>query len=156
MANPVIWALHEKRMPRSGRAGVLVLARVDGALLLQRRETDGPWSLPSGETAAGEDALESARRVLGEAMGEAEFDVTPLCAYQTDGPDGRAVRGRAFLADVYAWPDREHAQARAFEPLPPPEMLEGGALARGLRRFAGEFFDPGLAPQRLGQIERNA
>ena len=139
-----------RRFRRSARGGVLVLARFGGKLILKRDELNALWVLPAGARENGEDELESARRALGEALGEAVFDVRFLCAYSFLEEGMGEQAGRAYVADVREWPGEAESAARAFEQLPLPSQVDKPALVFALRRWAGEFFDERLEIGRLG------
>lgn len=136
---------------RMDRSGVLVLARYREMLILERDTRNALWRLPGGQTGRGESEEDTARRVLGEALGEAVFDIGPLCGYGITDEDGHERGGRAFLADVHEWPAERESQARAFARLPLGSQTADAALAFGLHKWAGEFFDERLAIERLGE-----
>lgn len=84
-----IYATEEKRR-RAGFDHVLVLARLGEALILRRDRINALWVLPEGRMTRGQSVEETARSALGAAIGEAVFDVYPLCAYGvTDEKGGR-------------------------------------------------------------------
>mgnify|MGYP001107883002 CR=1 FL=1 len=108
-----IYATEEKRR-RTGFDHVLVLARRGEALILRRDRINACWVLPEGQLARGQSAEEAARSALGEAVGEAVFDVYPLCAYGVTDEKGRETGGLCYVADVRDWPDEALDEARAF------------------------------------------
>ncbi len=55
---------------------------------------------------------------MGEAVGEAVFDVYPLCAYGVTDENGKESGGFCYVADVRDWPDEAADEARAFDRLP--------------------------------------
>ena len=81
-----IYATEEKRR-RTGFDHVLVLARRGEALILRRDRINACWVLPEGQLARGQSAEEAARSALGEAVGEAVFDV-----YRRDGGKRKGKR----------------------------------------------------------------
>ncbi|MFR8976597.1 MAG: hypothetical protein ACLVJB_01695 [Christensenellales bacterium] len=112
-----IYATEEKRR-RTGFDHVLVLARRGEALILRRDRINACWVLPEGQLARGQSAEEAARSALGEAVGEAVFDVYPLCAYGVTEENGKESGGFCYVADVREWPDEAADEARAFDRLP--------------------------------------
>ena len=149
-----IYAQEElKRLRRTGRGRVAVVARYEGGFLLARDKLNALWRLPQAERRRGEEAEETARRALGEAIGEAVFEVEPLCAFGVTGEDGKESGGLAFLADVTEWPGSETSEAKAFTQLPLGSQTDEAALAFGLHKWAGAFFDERLELERLGAIE---
>lgn len=152
-----IYALGEVKKKRLREArSLLVLARSgagdgeDGEkLILVRDELNALWMLPGGVCQKGED--EAARRILGDALGEAVFDVRALCGFGVTEEDGRERTGTAYLADVREWPDERASHAKAFARMPLGSQTAEAALCFGLHRFAGEFFDARLTIERLGQ-----
>ena len=108
-----IYATEEKRR-RTGFDHVLVLARRGEALILRRDRINACWVLPEGQLARGQSAEEAARSALGEAVGEAVFDVYPLCAYGVTEENGKESGGFCYVADVREWPDEAADEARAF------------------------------------------
>ena len=145
-----IYAPGEKKR-RVPRQQVMVLAAVGEALILCRDEINALWMLPEGAIQSGESAEETARRVLGRAMGEAVFDVTPLCEYSVTGEDGKESGGYAFTAAVSDWADERESHARAFARMPLASQTAKAALVFALHRWAGERFDERLQIERLGQ-----
>lgn len=143
-----------KHRRRAAKDRVLVLARYEGALILKRDALNALWVLPAGTLSRGEDALETARRTLGEAIGEAVFSVEPLCPFYVTEEDGSESGGWAYLADVTEWPDADGGAARAFDRLPLASQMAQSALVFGLHRWAGEFFDERLELSRLGEIKQ--
>ena len=141
-----------KRLKRAARNSVLVLARYDGGLILKRDELNALWTLPCAALTRGEDSLETARRALGEAIGEAVFTVRELCPYYITDDTGEKSGGYAFLADVTEWPDQEESTSRVFERLPLGSQTAQSALVFGLHRWAGEFFDERLDLDLLGEV----
>ena len=139
-----------RRFRKAARGGVLVLASAGGRLILKRDEINALWVLPEGALQPGEDELESARRVLGEAIGEAVFEVRPLCAYAYEAAEGGERAGRAYVAEVREWPGEGESAARAFEQMPLPSQMDKPALVFALHRWAGEAFDERLTIERLG------
>ena len=83
-----IYATEEKRR-RAGFDHVLVLARLGEALILRRDRINALWVLPEGRMTRGQSVEETARSALGAAIGEAVFDVYPLCAYGVTDEKGR-------------------------------------------------------------------
>ena len=83
-----IYATEEKRR-RTGFDHVLVLARRGEALILRRDRINACWVLPEGQLTRGQSAEEAARSALGEAVGEAVFDVYPLCCLLYTSPSPR-------------------------------------------------------------------
>lgn len=62
--------------------------------------------LPEGQLARGQSAEEAARSALGEAVGEAVFDVYPLCAYGVTEENGKEkLAASVTWPDVREWPD---------------------------------------------------
>ena len=141
-----------KRLRRAARNRVIVLARFGGGLILQRDELNALWMLPSCERQKGEDAPEAARRALGEAIGEAVFEVEPLCAFSVTEEDGKESGGLAFAADVSDWPEQDASASRAFAQMPLGSQVSQAALVFGLHRWAGDFFDERLNLERLGDV----
>ncbi|MGN0759143.1 MAG: hypothetical protein ACI4MU_08120 [Candidatus Ventricola sp.] len=154
-----IYALGEVKKKRLREArSLLVLARSgsgDGEggekLILVRDELNALWMLPGGVCQKGEDEAEAARRILGDALGEAVFDVRALCGFGVTEEDGKERTGTAYLADVREWPDERASHAKAFARMPLGSQTAEAALCFGLHRFAGEFFDARLTIERLGQ-----
>lgn len=137
----------KRRIPREG---MIVLARKGKALILCGDEIHALWTLPQGMPMRGESAQETARRVLGEGIGESVFDVSLLCGYTVTGEDGKESGGMAYLADVTEWPAEQTGHARAFEQMPPASQMAQPALVMALHRWAGAFFDARLDVERLG------
>lgn len=147
-----IYALDElKKKRRIDCERVLVLARSAEALVLMRDEINAMWKLPERALAHGESAEETARSALGEALGEAVYDMRLLCGYSITDEAGKESGGYVYLADVKDWPDEKAAPARVFERLPLPSQTADAALVFALHRFAGEFFDERLDIEQLGQ-----
>ncbi len=140
--------LARKRL--AGKGLVLVLARWEDGLILARDELNALWTLPEGSRDKGESGEETARRALGSAIGEAVFDVSPLCEFSVLGEAGKESGGCAYLADVREWPAREQAKARAFTRMPLGSQTAQAALVFGLHRWAGVFFDERLDLALLG------
>lgn len=140
-----------KKKRRVEKGSVTVLARSRGMLVLRRDEINALWMLPGGMPMKGESAEETVRRVLGEALGEAVFDVKPLCEYSVAGEDGKESGGVAYTADVREWPDEREAHAQAFSRLPLGSQTAQAALVFALHRWAGDFFDERLELSRLGE-----
>lgn len=122
-----IYATEEKRR-RTGFDHVLVLARRGEALILRRDRINACWVLPEGQLARGQSAEEAARSALGEAVGEAVFDVYPLCAYGVTEENGKESGGFCYVADVREWPDEAADEARAFDRLPLSSQMDRPAL----------------------------
>ena len=134
-------------LARSGKSG-----GEDGEkLILVRDERNALWMLPGGVCQQGEDETEAVRRILGDALGEAVFDVRALCGFGVTEDDGKERAGTAYLADVREWPDERASHAKAFSRMPLGSQTAEAALCFGLHRFAGEFFDARLELERLGQ-----
>ena len=154
-----IYALGEVKKKRLREArSLLVLARSgsgdgeDGEkLILVRDELNALWMLPGGVCQKGEDEAEAARRILGDALGEAVFDVRALCGFGVTQDDGKERAGTAYLADVQEWQGERGSHAKAFSRMPLGSQTAEAALCFGLHRFAGEFFDARLELERLGQ-----
>lgn len=138
----------KRRIPHQG---VIVLSRHAEAPILCRDEINAMWVLPQGMLSRGESAEETARRVLGEAIGEAVFDVSLLCGYTVTGEGGKESGGMAYLADVTEWPSAGTGTARTFERMPLASQVAQPALVFALHRWAGAFFDARLDVERLGQ-----
>ena len=145
-----IYATEEKRR-RTGFDHVLVLARRGEALILRRDRINACWVLPEGQLARGQSAEEAARSALGEAVGEAVFDVYPLCAYGVTEENGKECGGFCYVADVREWPDEAVDEARAFDRLPLSSQMDRPALILALHKWAGEWFDARITLERLGQ-----
>ena len=154
-----IYALSEiKKKRRREARSLLVLARSgksggeDGEkLILVRDERNALWMLPGGVCQQGEDETEAVRRILGDALGEAVFDVRVLCGFGVTQEDGRERAGTAYLADVQEWQGERGSHAKAFSRMPLGSQTADAALCFGLHRYAGEFFDARLELDRLGQ-----
>ena len=154
-----IYALGEiKKKRRREARSLLVLARSgesggeDGEkLILVRDERNALWMLPGGVCQQGEDETEAARRILGDVLGEAVFDVRALCGFGVTQEDGRERAGTAYLADVQEWQGERDSHAKAFARMPLGSQTADAALCFGLHRYAGEFFDARLELERLGQ-----
>lgn len=140
--------LAKKRFIEKGH--VLVLARWEDGLILSRDEINALWTLPQGEKDKGESGEETARRALGGAIGEAVFDVSPLCDFTVTDEAGKESGGCAYLADVREWPAKAEAKARAFVRMPLGSQTAQAALVFGLHRWAGVFFDERLDLEQLG------
>lgn len=112
-----IYALGEKKW-RTSLDRVLVLARKGEKLILHRDELNALWELPEKQLVRGESKEETARAALGEALGEAVFDVSLLCVYTITGEDGKESGGYCCMADVREWQDEEASKSRAFNRLP--------------------------------------
>ena len=145
-----IYATEEKRR-RTGFDHVLVLARRGEALILRRDRINACWVLPEGQLERGQSAEEAARSALGEAVGEAVFDVYPLCAYGVTEENGKESGGFCYVADVREWPDEAADEARAFDRLPLSSQMDRPALILALHKWAGEWFDARITLERLGQ-----
>lgn len=145
-----IYALGEKKW-RTSLDRVLVLARKGEELILHRDELNALWELPEKALVRGESKEETARAALGEALGEAVFDVSLLCVYTITGEDGKESGGYCCMADVREWQDEEASKSRAFERLPLASQIKNPALVFALHKWAGEFFDERLEIERLGQ-----
>ena len=145
-----IYALGEKKR-RVSLDRVLVLARKGEKLILHRDELNALWELPEKALVRGESRDETARAALGEAIGEAVFDVSILCAYTITGEDGRESGGYCYTADVREWQGGEESKSRAFDRLPLASQIKNPALVFALHKWAGEFFDRRLEIERLGQ-----
>lgn len=154
-----IYALSEiKKKRRREARSLLVLARSGKScgeegekLILVRDERNALWMLPGGVCQQGEDETEAVRRILGDVLGEAVFDVRALCGFGVTEDDGKERAGTAYLADVREWPDERASHAKAFSRMPLGSQTAEAALCFGLHRFAGEFFDARLELERLGQ-----
>lgn len=145
-----IYATEEKRR-RAGFDRVLVLARLGEALILRRDRINALWVLPEGRITRGQSVEETARSALGAAIGEAVFDVYPLCAYGVADEKGRETGGFCYVADVRDWPDEALDEARAFDRLPLAMQMDRPALILALHKWAGEWFDARITLERLGQ-----
>lgn len=88
---------------------------------------------------------------MGEAVGEAVFDVYPLCAYGVTEENGKESGGFCYVADVREWPDEAADEARAFNRLPLSSQMDRPALILALHKWAGEWFDARITLERLGQ-----
>ena len=99
----------------------------------------------------GQSVEETARSALGAAIGEAVFDVYPLCAYGVTDEKGRETGGLCYVADVRDWPDEALDEARAFDRLPLAMQMDRPALILALHKWAGEWFDARITLERLGQ-----
>ena len=128
-----IYATEEKRR-RAGFDHVLVLARLGEALILRRDRINALWVLPEGRMTRGQSVEETARSALGAAIGEAVFDVYPLCAYGVTDEKGRETGGLCYVADV-----------------PLSMQMDRPALILALHKWAGEWFDARITLERLGQ-----
>ena len=97
-----IYALGEiKKKRRREARSLLVLARSGKSggeegekLILVRDERNALWMLPGGVCQQGEDETEAVRRILGDALGEAVFDVRALCGLGETEGDGKERAGR--------------------------------------------------------------
>lgn len=148
-----IYALHEmKKKLLLKKNNLLVLARYQGRIILQWDEARALWTLPGGQRAKLESGEAAARRIIGEALGDAEFDVSLLCGFGVNGEDGKELGGFAYLADVRAWKGEFAAKARAFERMPLSSQLADAGLLLGLHKWAGDFFDERLNLKRLGDV----
>ena len=170
-----IYATEEKRR-RAGFDHVLVLARLGEALILRRDRINALWVLPEGRMTRGQSVEETARSALGAAIGEAVFDVYPLCAYGvTDEKDAQLVLDSIVgleTLDADAWFDWSSSsgsnparfekiyrllldealdEARAFDRLPLSMQMDRPALILALHKWAGEWFDARITLERLGQ-----
>ena len=145
-----IYTLEEKKR-LTGKGGLLVLARWKGGLILERDEINALWRLPQGGLQRGEDPLEAARRALGKAIGEAVFDVTPLCGYSLIDEAGKEQGGTAYLADVSQWTPEEGCGAQSFDRMPLSSQVYRPVLVFGLHKWAGVFFDERLDLEKLGE-----
>ena len=134
-------------LARSGKSG----GEEGEKLILVRDERNALWMLPGGVCQQGEDETEAVRRILGDALGEAVFDVRALCGFGVTEDDGKERAGTAYLADVREWPDERASHSKAFSRMPLGSQTAEAALCFGLHRFAGEFFDARLELERLGQ-----
>lgn len=153
-----IYTLGEvKKKRRLEARSLLVLARFPGdeesgeRLILVRDERNALWMLPGGVCQQGEDETEAVRRILGDALGEAVFDVHALCGFGVTQDDGKERAGTAYLADVQEWQGERGSHAKAFSRMPLGSQTADAALCFGLHRYAGEFFDARLELDRLGQ-----
>ena len=99
-----IYALGEKKR-RVSLDRVLVVARKGEELILHRDELNALWELPEKALVRGESRDETARAALGEAIGEAVFDVSILCAYTITGEDGDYPIKPFEDSDVHHLPD---------------------------------------------------
>ena len=143
-----IYALGEKKW-RTSLDRVLVLARKGEKLILHRDELNALWELPEKALVRGESHGEYF--ALGEALGEAVFDVSLLCVYTITGEDGKESGGYCCMADVREWQDEEASKSRAFERLPLASQIKNPALVFALHKWAGEWFDARITLERLGQ-----
>lgn len=147
-----IYALGELKKKRRGAVRqVLVLARRGEGLILLRDELNALWRLPGAEPEGGESAEETARRALGNAVGDAVFGVWPLCEFDVVDEGGARRGGIAFIADVEDWPDERESHARVFTRMPLSSQAAQPALMFALHRWAGEHFDERLSIARLGE-----
>ena len=148
-----IYALHEmKKKLLLKKKSLLVLARHQGRLILLWDEPRALWTLPGGQQGRMETREAAVRRILGEVLGEAEFDVELLCGFGVTGEDGKELGGFAYVADVKAWDGEWSGKARAFERMPLASQLADAALVLGLHKWAGDFFDERLELERLGSV----
>lgn len=145
-----IYAAGEKKR-RAELERVLVLARKGEELILHRDELNALWELPEKSLMKGESKEEIARGALGEALGEAVFDVSLLCVYTITGEDGKESGGYCYLADVREWQDEGESPSKAFDRLPLASQMKNPVLIFALHKWAGEFFDSRLEIERLGQ-----
>ena len=146
-----IYALSEiKKKRRRDARSLLVLARSGEALILVRDTLNALWMLPGGVCQKGEDDAEAARRILGDALGEAVFDVRALCGFGVREEDGRERTGMAYLADVHEWAGERESHAKPFSRMPLGSQTAEAALCFALHRYAGEFFDGRLDIGLLG------
>ena len=86
-----IYSLPEMKLRlRLEKKGAVVLARYRGMLILRRDPEKDVWTLPYATKEKGETPEMTARRALAKALGDAEFDVFPLCGYSvtSDCPSG--------------------------------------------------------------------
>ena len=148
-----IYALHEmKKKLLLKKKNLLVLARYQGKVILLWDEERALWTLPGGQPAKLESREAAVRRILGEALGDAEFDVQLLCGFGVTGDDKKELGGFAYVADVRGWKGECAAKARAFERMPMNDQLADAGLVLGLHKWAGDFFDSRLALERLGDV----
>ena len=150
-----IYSLPEMKLRlRLEKKGAVVLARYRGMLILRRDPEKDVWTLPYATKERGETPEMTARRALAKALGDAEFDVFPLCGYSVTQEDGKERGGVCFTADVYEWPGEIGSGAKAFARLPISSQIENAALTLGLFKWAGDFFDERLDVARLGDVGR--
>ena len=136
------------------KKNLLVLARHQGRIILQWDEASALWTLPGGCPAKLETKEAAVRRIMEEALGDAQFDVELLCGFGVTGEDGKELAGYAYLADVRDWKGEYAARARAFERMPLASQLAEAGLVLGLHKWAGDFFDERLEIERLGDVAK--
>ena len=132
------------------KKSLLVLCRYEGKIVLLWDEQRSLWMLPGGQSNKMETQEAAVRRIVREALGEAEFDVKLLCGFGVPGEDGKELGGFAYAADVTRWQDEWSGKARAFAAVPVDEQLADAQLVHSLYKWAGDFFDEHLSLERLG------
>ena len=135
--------------PQGRRAYPAQPQPVEGQIGLGK--ADRAFQMQGSGGSGGQSAEEAARSALGEAVGEAVFDVYPLCAYGVTEENGKEGGGFCYVADVREWPDEAADEARAFDRLPLSSQMDRPALILALHKWAGEWFDARITLERLGQ-----
>lgn len=149
-----IYALHEmKKKLLLKKKNLLVLCRWKGKFIFVWDEPRAMWTIPGGQRGKGETPDAAAMRIAGETLGEASFDVRPLCGFGVTGEDGAERCGFAYLADVCDWKGEWQGKVRAFDRAPQAAQLVDAALVLGLHKWAGDFFDERLDLERLGDVQ---
>ena len=148
-----IYALSEmKKKLLLKKKNLLVLCRYEGKIILQWDEQRALWTLPGGQCNKLETQEAAVRRIVREALGEAEFDVRLLCGFGVPGEDGKELGGFAYAADVSSWQGEWAGRTRAFDGMPVDNQLADAQLVHSLRKWAGDFFDERLDLERLGSF----
>lgn len=150
-----IYSLSEMKLKLTlDKKGAVVLPRYRGMLVLNRDPEKDMWTLPRATKEKGETPEMTAKRALQRALGDAEYDLAPLCGYSVREESGKERGGLCFVADVTRWPDEIGSGSKAFARLPISAQLHDAALTLGLFKWAGDFFDARLDVARLGEVCR--
>ena len=148
-----IYALSEmKKKLLLKKKNLLVLCRYEGRIILQWDEQRSLWTLPGGQCNKLETQDAAVRRIVREALGEAEFDVQLLCGFGVPGEDGKELGGFAYAVDIKRWQGEWAGKTRAFDSMPVDAQLADAQLVHSLHKWAGDFFDARLDIDRLGGL----
>lgn len=128
--NVKTWLRFEGEM-ESGSSSSLVIAMLDGCIVLVYNTARGGWEIPGGKLKEGESQLECAKRELLEETGLISGEMVFICSYLVE-KGARLMKGNIFGCEIAAFepvPDgTETSGVGLFKDCPKKVTMEDGFL----------------------------